>query len=291
MRRISSTAAGSSRLERSPASSPVTAARTARRTIFALRVLGSDAANTTRAGVNELPRCSRTRLSELGRERGGPGDTGAQDHHAPERLALDRMRARRPPRTPHGGVRRERRLDLGRTDPFARHVQGVVAPPVQEPVAVRVAARPVAVHPDPGEAPPVACRGSAPGRPRCRGSSKATAAGRRAPPPRPGSTGTPVRIDDVDVHPERGPAERVDLERHHRVRRQEARAHLGAAREVHDRQPAARRPLGGARGRRRGSRAPRWRPGSGATSGRASGRGPSRPGSARARASARRRAS
>src|SRR5206468_12458603 len=51
---------GSSRLERSPGSSPSAAARIARRTIFALRVLGSSRTNTIRAGAKDFPRWSAT---------------------------------------------------------------------------------------------------------------------------------------------------------------------------------------------------------------------------------------
>ncbi len=53
--RIPSTASGFSRLERSPGSSPVAAARIARRTILALRVLGSSSTKSTFEGANDLP--------------------------------------------------------------------------------------------------------------------------------------------------------------------------------------------------------------------------------------------
>ena len=42
-------------------------------------------------------------------------------------------------------------LDLGRPDPLARDLERVVGPAVDEPVAVGVDARPVAVHPHPGK--------------------------------------------------------------------------------------------------------------------------------------------
>src|SRR5207247_1717735 len=46
-------------------------------------------------------------------------------------------------------------LELGGPDPLAGDVERVVRPAVQEPVAVLVDRRPVAVRPDAREAPPV----------------------------------------------------------------------------------------------------------------------------------------
>src|SRR3954447_22627180 len=57
---ISSNASGFSNDERSPGSFPSTRARTARRTIFALRVFGSAETNTIRSGLNALPSSSVT---------------------------------------------------------------------------------------------------------------------------------------------------------------------------------------------------------------------------------------
>ena len=48
-----------------------------------------------------------------------------------------------------------------------------------------------------------------------------------------------VGAPDVDVHPERGTSERAGLQLRDRQRREEARADLGAARQVDDRAPAA----------------------------------------------------
>src|SRR5262245_25301378 len=58
---IASSASGFSTDERSPGSVPRAAALTARRTIFALRVFGSAATNTTRSGRKAFPRTSLTR--------------------------------------------------------------------------------------------------------------------------------------------------------------------------------------------------------------------------------------
>src|SRR5262249_59008546 len=54
-----------------------------------------------------------------------------------------------------GGVRHGGTLELSRTDALARDVERVVAPSVQEPVAVCIDRRPVAVRPHAGEATPV----------------------------------------------------------------------------------------------------------------------------------------
>ena len=76
-----------------------------------------------------------------------------------------------------------RRLELRRADALARDVERVVGAAVQEPVAVLVDRRPVAVRPDVRGSGASTSRGSARRRPRCRGSCRATAAGRRARPP------------------------------------------------------------------------------------------------------------
>ena len=57
---ISSSDSGFSSDERSPGSSPNAFARTARRTIFALRVFGSAPTQTTRSGLNALPSSAAT---------------------------------------------------------------------------------------------------------------------------------------------------------------------------------------------------------------------------------------
>ena len=55
----------------------------------------------------------------------------------------------------HGVVPGEDRLDLGRPQSLARHLDRVVAPAVEEPVAVLVDRGPVAVDPDVGPSRPV----------------------------------------------------------------------------------------------------------------------------------------
>ena len=55
---MSSSAAGSSSVERSPGSASSASARTARRTIFCERVFGSARVNSTRSARKALPSCS-----------------------------------------------------------------------------------------------------------------------------------------------------------------------------------------------------------------------------------------
>src|ERR1700712_2243953 len=144
-------AAGFSSVERSPGSSPTTAARTARRTIFALRVFGSAVVKRISAGAKALPRPRPQLLA-----RRAPG---RQDAEAPHDLALDVVGHADGAGLGHGRVADERRLVLGRPDALAGDVQRVVGAAVQEPVAVLVDRRPVAVRPDPGEAAPVGLEG------------------------------------------------------------------------------------------------------------------------------------
>ena len=134
-----------------------------------------------------------------------------------------------------------RRLELGRPDALAGDVQRVVGAPVQVPVAVLVDRGPVAVRPHAGEAPPVrleialvvAPEAARHPRPRPAADELADLAAQRVPLP----------IDDVHVQAERREAERDRLDRLGDHRRQEARADLGAAGDVHDRR-ARRRPRG-----------------------------------------------
>src|SRR3954465_1556303 len=67
---ISSNTPGFSRAERSPGSRPRTRARTARRTIFALRVFGRAETKTTRSGLKALPSSAAT-ASETSRAQAG----------------------------------------------------------------------------------------------------------------------------------------------------------------------------------------------------------------------------
>ena len=131
---------------------PSACARTARRTIFALRVFGNAETNTIRSGLNDLPSSSVT-----ARETSSGDRLGAWPQHAeePRHLALHLVRDadRRglgDSRVVHGGG-----LELGGADPLARDVQRVVRAAVQEPVAVLVDRGPVAVRPDAREAAPV----------------------------------------------------------------------------------------------------------------------------------------
>ena len=158
-----------------------------------------------------------------------------QHHEAPDRLALQGMRDADRRGFRHHGVRCERALDLGRAETLPRDRQRVVGAPVQEPEPVLVAGRPVAVHPDPREPPPVRVEvalGIAPDPP-----------GHRRPrlpadelPHLPGPDRRALGVDDVDIHPEGGTAERARLQLGDRERREEARTHFGPTAQVDDRQ-------------------------------------------------------
>src|SRR5262249_27109343 len=122
-------------------------------------------------------------------------------------------------------------------DPLAGDVERVVAASVEEPVAVLVDGRPVAVRPYTGEAAPVRVEVALGVAPHAAGHAR----------PRPpadelsdlAAHGVAVRVDHVHVLPERGEAERHWLDRLDDARAQEARADLGAAGDVDDRRPAA----------------------------------------------------
>ena len=136
----------------SPGSSPIATARTARRRIFAERVFGSASTSTTREGLNGRPSSWATSsASSPASVRAAAG----RHHEAPHRLALGLVRHADHRRLGHGRVRHQHRLHLGRAEPLAGHVDRVVGAPEQEPLAVLVDLRPVAVAPDAGEHRPV----------------------------------------------------------------------------------------------------------------------------------------
>ena len=199
---------------------PSAFARTARRTIFALRVFGSAVTNTTwsaRTPCRARPAASRAHLrrsSSTARRRASAQNTHTTSPftscgHADRGGLSDR------------GVR-PRSTRTQRADALARDVDRVVGATVQVPQAVRVDRRPVAVLPHAGQAASTS-RGSARDRPRNRGSCPATASCTRARRPRP-ARAAPVGVPHVDAHPEAGAAERARLERGGRRGREEARA-------------------------------------------------------------------
>src|SRR5262245_5327195 len=160
---------------------------------------------------------------------------GLCDAEDPRHLALHLVRNADRRRLGDDPAANRSRLELRRADSLAGDVQRVVAAPVQEPVAVGVDRRPVAVRPDAGKAPPVrilealavrivpeAARHS---RPRTPADQLADLA----------AYGLSRRVDDVHVHAECGEAERNRLDRLDEARREEARADLRAAADVHDR--------------------------------------------------------
>ena len=210
--RIPATASGFSRLERSPGSSPIAAAR-----IGAADDLG---APRLRELVDEQHARGRERLAEVvGHHRRGA-----------------RRRARPSARTPGFTTTKHQIVspltscgtptaaDSATAGCDASALSTSAGPsrlpatlsvssrsPVEEPEAVLVDARPVAVHPDAGEPPPVRLEVAlvvAPDAPRHGGPRLLAdelphlARGDRR----------PVASPDVDVHPQRGPSQRARLQ-------------------------------------------------------------------------------
>src|SRR5215211_4900302 len=91
-----------------------------------------------------LPELRCDQLPDLGSQPVAGRHSRTRDAEEPGDLALDLVRDTH-----------RRRLELRRPDPLAGDVERVVGAPVQEPVAVLVDGRPVAVRPDPGEPAPV----------------------------------------------------------------------------------------------------------------------------------------
>jgi hypothetical protein len=85
---MSSRASGFSTEERSPGSFPKALARTARRTIFALRVFGRAETKTTRSGLNARPQLRRGLLRDLGCELVRALLSAREDAEDPGDLAL-----------------------------------------------------------------------------------------------------------------------------------------------------------------------------------------------------------
>ena len=150
---ISSRASGFSSDDRSPGSLPSTFARTARRTIFAERVFGSEPTNTTRSGLNALPSASATAPRDRpARRRPRPGER-TQKIHATSPFTSCGTPTAAASATPGCDTA----ADSSSAGPMRLpgDVERVVGAPVQEPVAVLVDGRPVAVRPHAGEAAPV----------------------------------------------------------------------------------------------------------------------------------------
>ena len=137
-----------------PGPRPVTAARIARRTTLALRVFGSAVVNRTTLGRNDRPRCAATRSASSARSASSGVTPARGDDQRPQRLALHLVGHPDRRRLHHRRVGHQGRLHLGRAEPLAGHLDGVVAATVQVPAAV-LDRRPVTVHPHVGPTVPV----------------------------------------------------------------------------------------------------------------------------------------
>ena len=189
-------------------------------------------AGTTGRGARRPARAARPRSAS------SAVDARAQHDVHPQRLALQRRRAcrSRPPR-----ARRDDRRARSRPRPGPRRLPATLIVSSERPCRNHwpssVDAREVAVPPHVRPARPVRLevalavvpQAARHPRPRLRAHELADLAAHRA----------AVVVEHVDRHAERGTAERARRQRLHDVRREEARADLGAARDVDDRAAAA----------------------------------------------------
>ena len=146
--RTASMAARFSMVDRSPGSWPVATRWMTRRRILPLRVLGSSATKRTASGANDLPRRLGDALAQLRAQPLFMPAAGTGDDEGEDDLALKAVGHAHRGRLGHGVVAVEDRLDLGRPQALAGHLDRVVAAAVEEPVAVFVDRGPVAVDPD-----------------------------------------------------------------------------------------------------------------------------------------------
>ena len=195
--------------------------------------------NRTCAGVNDGPSASATHAADLGAQRVVGATPGREHDEHPQRLALQLVGDADRGRLDHRRVRDHDGLDLGRTEPLARELDRVVGAAVQEPLAVvdrRSRSRRATTRP--GSATSTS-RGSARGswyRPRViPGHGFVHTSSPTAP-----RTGWPSSSNTSTAMPSAGPPSEHGEIGCDDVRREEARADLGAARDV-DRPGSARR--------------------------------------------------
>ena len=240
---IASSVAGSSRPDRSPGASPVHD--------------GADRAaqHLRAAGLGQRGREPHLRRAERRAEARRPRTSRAR--RGARRRRRRRARAPRTPRAPrpspssgtptaaastHRRVRDDDGLDLGRPEPLARELDRVVGAAVQEPLAVggdRSRSRRATTRPASATS---TCRGSAAGRannPRVMpGHGFVHTSSPTAP-----RTGWPASSNTSTAMPSAGPpSEHGDIGST-TCGDEEARAHLGAARDVDHRAPAAADPF------------------------------------------------
>ena len=148
-------ASGFSSDDTSPAGCPRCVARITRRMILALRVFGRSRAKSTFSGLSALPTPAATRFDSSARSGSDGAWPGPEHDEADDGLALDLVGHADDAGLGDGGMADQHRLDLGRPEPLAGDLQRVVRAALDEPEAVVVDVRPVAVDPDVGPARPV----------------------------------------------------------------------------------------------------------------------------------------
>ena len=152
---IESTAAGFSSAEMSPGSRPSQAARATRRMILPLRVRGRSGTATIIFGRTVLPMSRMT--ARRPRSRSSDLQAIARSRHAQDddRLALELVGDADRGGLEHRRVGHRAGLHLGRADPLAGDLEGVVRSAVDVPVAIGVDGGPVAVDPQSRDPAPV----------------------------------------------------------------------------------------------------------------------------------------
>src|SRR6266545_748554 len=188
-----------------------------------------------------LPQLVRYRGGDLLRPRRRCIVAGLQDAEDPGDLALHVVRNADRRRLGDGRVGDRRGLELGGADALARDVERVVGTPVEEPVAVLVDRGPVSVCPHAREALPVRIQETLVVAPDAAGHPGPRAFAHELTDL--AAHGFPLGPEDVQILPQCREAERNRLHGLRDTGGEEARADLGPARLVDDRNATAADPL------------------------------------------------
>ena len=122
---------------------------------LALRVLGSASTKRMSRGLSGLPSSAATRFSSAWRRGSSAACPAFSTQKATTSWSLIGWGTPMAADSLTAGMGVEDRLHLGRSQPLARHLDGVVAPPKDVPQAVVVDGGEVAVHPRARDAVPV----------------------------------------------------------------------------------------------------------------------------------------